>query len=87
MTVVDNSLDAYHSLERLGSKQMVVYQVLKNSVKPLNNRQLSELLGWGVNRVTPRVLELRELGLVVEVVVAIDPVTRRKSSFWGVKNV
>lgn len=80
-----HSLAAYHSVV-LSDRQFEVLRVMLDVGKPVNNRQLSVLLGWGVNRVTPRVLELRELGLVVEAVSALDPVTRRMSSFWKVAN-
>ena len=83
--VSPNSLEAYNSLVGLSDKQRHVFVVVEAFGKPINNRKLSELLGWSINRVTPRVLELREKGLLVEAVSAIDPVTRRKTSFWKVR--
>lgn len=80
--IAENSLFAYRSLEGLSEKQKEVFSAIAVYGKPINNRLLSLRLGWAVNRVTPRVLELREAGFVREAVSAIDQRTRRRASFW-----
>lgn len=77
------SLLAYHSLEQLGKKQKACYDLINREGR-LCNREIAELLGWPINRVTPRVLELREQGHVVEVYRDLDPTTNRTVIFWKV---
>jgi hypothetical protein len=59
------SLFAYHKqvIPKLRDKQREVLEVLKFAAD-LTNSELAEALHWGINRVTPRVNELREAGLV-----------------------
>jgi len=84
MTLVQQtSLDCFVSLVssgRLVGAQRVVFRALAEHNTPLSNRRLAELLSWSINRVTPRVLELRQQGLVFEAYVAPDPL--RRASFW-----
>jgi hypothetical protein len=64
-SVRDTSLLAWLNLQpELGAKQALVYAALKVG-GPMTNMELSVALGWSINRVTPRVLELRHEGLVV----------------------
>jgi len=60
------SLLAYMDvLQDLGDKQRQVFKALCN-IQPASNRQIALYLGWSINRVTPRVLELRKLGKVTD---------------------
>jgi hypothetical protein len=63
--IQDTSLAAYEKAkEQLGNSQACVYQcIIENP--GLSNLEISEALGWPINRVTPRVLELRVLNLVI----------------------
>lgn len=47
----------------LGERQAAVYAALRPS--PASNMELSKKLEWSINRVTPRVLELRKMGFVM----------------------
>ena len=38
--------------------------VLKHIVVPSTSSEIANRLGWSINRVTPRVLELRKMGIV-----------------------
>jgi len=83
MAIQITSLLAYQeALKSLGEKQVKVYNKIKSLGRPVNNRMLSELMDWPINRVTPRVLELRELGLVEEAYTAQDTETKRQSIYW-----
>ncbi len=75
---------AFRSLENIGQKQKACYGVLKD-YGPSANYDIAESLGWGINRVTPRVKELRELGLVKEAYRDLHPSTNRKVIYWEVK--
>lgn len=58
------SLNAYQGSDR--SRQTargVIYAILKK-IQPAHNQQIAKELGWEINRVTGRIKELRELGLV-----------------------
>lgn len=88
MTAAETSREAYHSIEpeTLGRKQRAVYAFIAK-YGPINNRELSELTGWPVNQITPRVLELRSppLELVVSAGLRIDPITGKRAERWRVR--
>lgn len=66
MTVAQTSLEAYEKLQTvINERQRQVMKVLNNCSCALTNTELALVLGWPINRVTPRVLELRIKGLVV----------------------
>ena len=59
-----SSLDAWKSIkENLGQRQKVVFRALQE-IGEASNKQISQALGWPINTITPRVLELRHMGLV-----------------------
>lgn len=64
--VRDTSLLAYFSevTPTLGDRHVCVVQCLR-SLGVASNMELSQVLGWSVNRVTPRVNELRKQGVIV----------------------
>lgn len=78
------SLLAFHSLERLNTKQKACYDQINREGR-LCNREIADLLNWPINRVTPRVLELREQGHVEEAYKDLDPTTNRTVIFWKVR--
>lgn len=63
--VQDTSLEAYYRvvLPSLGERHAQVLKVFTdNSTMDFTNMELAEELGWSINRVTPRVYELRGQG-------------------------
>lgn len=82
--VQQTSLDAYEEVKLdLGDRQLLVYNKLKD-LECSNNMILSRILNLPINTITPRVLELREKGLVVADSVRKCPITKRASVFWRV---
>jgi len=76
------SLEAYRSiLLELGDKQLKVLRVFKGG-QALTNMEVAEILGWSINRVTPRVLELREKSLLEEKEKRFCAITGRRASAW-----
>ena len=79
--IQQTSLDAFTSLIREGkinANQTIILDVFKaHDPMPLSNSDIARILGWGINRVTPRVLELRRLGRLVGVMVKQDIVSGR----------
>ena len=60
------SIEAYRAIvKNLGKRQAAVLRVLEKG-RPLTNLELSTMAGLPINSVTPRVFELRKLGLVEE---------------------
>lgn len=58
------SLEAYKSIKnKLNERQTVVFDFIKQSGE-VCNFDIAEGLGWPINSVTPRVLELRNMFLV-----------------------
>ena len=64
MAVQDTSLEAWMAVEpSLGSRQQAVLDTIA-LLKLATNMEISKALGWSINRVTPRVKELRDRGYV-----------------------
>jgi hypothetical protein len=58
------SLDAWNDIQKdLGEKQMEVFNLFKEN-ETLYDQKICDILGWQINRVTPRRLELQEMGLI-----------------------
>ena len=63
--IQQTSLEAYiEVLKRLGRRQREILEVFKRYGTPLSNKKVSELINQPINRITPRVLELRQKGLL-----------------------
>lgn len=77
------SLLAYADLHsdpiKLGQKQTAVLRIIEQ-FHPITNRQIADRLGWAINTVTPRCLELREKQQVVVAKKDIDQ--GRLATFW-----
>ena len=84
MAVEQTSITAFRSLQHtLGKRQARVLSVLGRFGR-LNNREIALHSGLPINCVTPRVLELRRLGLVAPDIIVTDMVTHRKTITWRV---
>ena len=85
----ETSLEAYREvLPHLGMKQRIVYTEIYKATRQgfnLTNMELAEWLQWSINRVTPRVYELRELGRVVLDEKRVCKVTGRRAMAWRTK--
>lgn len=83
MTTQQTSLDAYYGLSRrnIGDRQAQVLSQLR-ALEEATNTMLSRRTGIPINAVTPRIWELRQMGLVIESRRSICPVTKKKAIFW-----
>ena len=80
--IQNTSLEAYKVLTPdLGSLQEIVYNTIMDHPNSCNH-ELAKILGWEINRITPRVKELRDKGLVVCVCNKIDSSTNRNVMCW-----
>lgn len=78
--IQQTSIDAWFALcSKLGKRQERVYEAIQE-LEVCNNRQISDYLGWPINCVTPRVLELRKKMLVKECGMGIE--NGRKHMLW-----
>lgn len=83
MTQAITSIMSYRQLtpKALGKKQnSVLAFIIKH--QPVSNKQLSMLMQWPINTITPRVKELRELGLVEAAGYNLDHATNRMEILW-----
>jgi predicted ArsR family transcriptional regulator len=82
--VQQTSLQAYFNevKPKLNQKQHEVYRAFEE-YGPCTNKQLAEITGKPVNTITPRVLELRTKGFLVDCFVADDG--GRPAHYWGTK--
>lgn len=85
-SVRDTSLLAYVSEveQTLGFRQQAVLTII-NVLMSATNSEIAKALGWSINRVTPRVFELRQLGYVVVDEKRPCLVTGRMAYAWRVR--
>ena len=65
----------------IGMKQQTVYGEIKAKGK-VTNRMIAKSLGWDINRVTGRVTELVNLGMVTSNGTYKDKQTNRTVTLW-----
>lgn len=83
--IQQTSLLAYKEAKQsLNKTQHAVMQALEE-IQPASNKMLAKHLGWEINSVTPRVLELRTKKKVIEAYRGKD-VTGRTAIFWKPKS-
>jgi len=85
--IQQTSLDAYQELmlsPHLSDLQKQVYAVLYEK-GALNNRLIAMWLNKPINCITPRVMELRKMGLIGQAFRKKDYVTGKVSIFWRIK--
>jgi DNA-binding MarR family transcriptional regulator len=85
MSISSTSLIAYRALtpNGLGKRQNTVLAFLVRR-GPMSNKQIAEATGWPINTITPRVKELRDLGLVQLSTIQYDQHTNRPECVWKV---
>jgi len=77
-------VDSYKKLVEsgtIGNKQKKVYKTIK-SLGQATNRMIANDLGWDINRVTGRVTELVNLGMVSDSGTFKDTETNRTVTLW-----
>jgi|TARA_R110000787_G_scaffold96885_2_gene200414 DNA-binding MarR family transcriptional regulator len=83
--VNQKSIESYRQLVADGTmstRQYQVLQCLKEELGMGTNKMIAKSLGWDINRVTGRVTELREKGLVVHAGDHYDEDTNRTVNLW-----
>lgn len=82
----DTSREAYKNLKDLNEKQQIVYEIIRVH-GPMTNMMIAEMLGWTINRVTPRTNELVNIyELVIETERKLCIVTEASCIWWGIKS-
>ena len=79
------SLESYDQLKEgttLTKRQIQVLVCLKNELGQATKRMIAKSLGWDINRVTGRVTELRDKGLVTHAGDYYDQETERTVNLW-----
>lgn len=80
--IQETSLEAYHILTpELGNLQETVYNTIIEH-QGMSNHDIARYLNWEINRVTPRVKELRDKGLVWFSHYKTDGITNRRVICW-----
>lgn len=82
--VQQTSIDAFHSLNDLGGRQLEVFLAIKK-LKVCNNREIADFLKMPINQITPRCAELRGMKLVEEAGTKVDLVTKKTTLLWKIK--
>ncbi len=79
------SIESYEKLfknNEITQRQLQVLQILRQDLGFGTNRMIAKKLGWDINRVTGRVTELREKGLVIYAGDYLDKETNRTVNLW-----
>lgn len=77
------SLDAWKSIkDDLGPRQKRVLDTLMELGGQATNKQVAQRMGRPINEETPRMLELRKMGLVDYAKTIVDPETQRSEIVW-----
>ena len=83
----DTSKESFEKLKgTLGERQKKVFNLIY-SIPGLSNREISEKLLIAINSITPRVKELRDLGLVFELSKKYDETTERNVKIWAAYDI
>jgi len=76
--IQQTSIEAYETIKKdLGKCQKLVCEVIRDNPS-CSNRDIKNILGWEINRVTGRVKELRDYGYVSIKGTKIDKDTNMK---------
>jgi DNA-binding MarR family transcriptional regulator len=70
------------TLKTISDKQATVLKVVKDNLKMATNRMIAKELGWEINRVTGRVTELVNRGLLISAGIYKDKETNRTVTLW-----
>ena len=70
-------------LDNLSNRQLQVYQVVEKW-QPISNEMIAKHLHIKDHQVTPRVLELRQLGLLEFAGESISSTSQKKVSLWRI---
>lgn len=81
------SLEAYDKVKpRIGAAQATVLGVFyEYPCTDWTNMELADEIGWSINRVTPRVLELRRMGILTESKRRLCRVTDNRAIAWRIR--
>ena len=71
----------YEEIPKLSTKRRKILRAFVDG--DMSNREASLLLNIPINQVTGRVLELRQMGLLVEKGREIDQMTKKLVTIWG----
>lgn len=88
MTTSTMSIIAYRAFapKDIGKRQSAVLSFLLNH-GPLSNKDLANKMLLPINTITPRVKELRDLGLVELDHIQLDNHTNRPEQVWRVRDI
>ena len=78
------SLEAWVEIQpKITGRRKQVFLALYE-LKEATNMEIARYLGWSINRVTPRVLELRDMGVVGQSRIRECEVTKNNARAWKI---
>lgn len=84
MSATHTSRTAYRDIrDQLGRRQQQVLQVIERHPEGITNLEICYELGWPINTITPRVVELRTAGLVGLKEERPCKITKKLSKAWA----
>lgn len=82
--IQDTSLEAFFKFKDAQTRRDQVLQTLR-LLPDATNAELADKLRWAINRITPRVNELRKLGLVLDNGRRVCRITAGTAHAWKAK--
>ena len=83
--VRDTSIDAFNKIvDSLPLSRLLVFRAIQSIGGKATNSQLRRVLGWEINRITPRVQELRKLGILRYSGKHLDNETKKEVCQWEI---
>jgi len=83
--VRDTSKQAFNDIiDKLPMSRLKVFRAIQENGNKASNHQVSAKLGWGINRVTPRMQELRNIGLVRFAGKSTDKISGKSVCLWEI---
>jgi len=80
--IQQTSLEAFNEAKKgMNEHQTQIFAVIVAN-SGISNHEISKKMGWEINSVTPRVLELRKMGLVKQAGIKQDQSTGRNVIGW-----
>lgn len=79
------SIDSYlimQSSGKVNANQRIILDLLEQYPQGLTNNEISRLLNWGINRITPRVNELEKKGKIFRGRLKVDVYTHMSNVVW-----
>jgi hypothetical protein len=80
---IDTRNEAYHNIQStLNASRQRVYEIIKNHPQGLTNNEIASIMHLQINKITGRVFELREMGMVSDAGIRLCNISNKRCHIW-----